>query len=350
MIKYNFQNDYSEGAHPNILDALQQSNGSQDYGYGLDAITAQTAVMIKNLIKNPSAEVHFVTGGTQANIVVLSSLMRPHEAVICADVGHINIHEAGAIEAIGHKILSVPTSDGKITPEQIQSVLLQHLPDHMALPRVVFISNATELGSTYSKDELKNLSVICRENGLLLYMDGARLATALCTKTNDVTLADIAQLTDVFYIGGTKNGALLGEAIIFNSAQLARDFRYHIKQRGGLLAKGRLLSIQFSELFKNNLWFNLAENANGAAEIIRQGLLKNGIKFFSKSETNLIFPILKNSLIDALEKQYGFYRWKELSEGYSAIRIVTSWATSKLTAQAFVDDVEKLLFTEITPL
>ena len=249
MQKYSFKNDYSEGCHPNILEALIKSNLVQQNGYGYDDYSNEARELIKQKIKNTNADIYFVSGGTQANLLVISSILRPHESVISAETGHIFTNETGAIEATGHKIHGIITDDGKLKPEHIQSVLDSHTnKPHQLKQRLVYISNSTEIGTIYQKHELKQLYEFCQSNDLYLFLDGARIGQALTSEINDVTMENIANFTDVFYLGGTKNGALLGEAIVITNDKLKEDFGFHIKQKGALLAKGRLLGIQFLEL------------------------------------------------------------------------------------------------------
>ena len=262
MYKYHFQNDYSEGAHPRILETLSKTNLIQQAGYGEDQFCLEAAELIRRAIDSPDADVHFVSGGTQANFTVLSSFLRPFESVIAVDSGHICVHETGAIESTGHKIHAVQGRDGKITPAEVQAVVTAHDDEHMVRPRAVYISQSTEVGTIYSASELRTLSAVCRALNLILYLDGARLGSALTSRSADLALPELAGLVDAFYIGGTKNGALLGEAIVINNPLLQPDFRYAIKQKGGLLSKGRLLGIQFLELFKDGLYFDLARHAN----------------------------------------------------------------------------------------
>ncbi|HEY4540235.1 MAG TPA: aminotransferase class I/II-fold pyridoxal phosphate-dependent enzyme, partial [Faecalibacter sp.] len=240
MKKYSFKNDYSEGAHPAILQRLMETNLQQTIGYGEDEFCDEARAWIKTYLQKDSA-IHFVSGGTQANLIVISSMLKPHESVIAVESGHIAVHETGAIEATGHKVNTVPTIDGKMTIDEIQNVLNLHTDEHMVKPKMVYISNSTEVGSVYTKAELTAIYDFCQANQLYLFVDGARLGSALTSSKSDLTLEDFANLTDVFYIGGTKNGALIGEAIIINTPQLNEDFRYHIKQKGGMLAKGRLI-------------------------------------------------------------------------------------------------------------
>src|SRR3989344_1288586 len=289
--KYLFFNDYSEGAHPRILDALAKTNLVQELGYGEDSLCVEATHLIKTEIANPGADIHFVSGGTQANLTVLASLLRPYESIVAPITAHINIHEAGAIEATGHKIHGVPCADGKLTSESIREVVAQHTDEHIVKPKAVFISHATEVGTVYKKEELEAISKVCKELNLHLYLDGARLGSALVAADADLKLPEIAKLADVFYIGGTKNGALIGEAIVIINPSLKENFRYYIKQRGGLLAKGRILGAQFLELFKDGLFLELARHANMCAGRLSRGIAECGYTFLAPSSTNQIFPI-----------------------------------------------------------
>ncbi len=337
-MKYNFKNDYSEGCHPKILEALIQTNLESQEGYGEDIYTQKARELILNKIGNKNSDIYLVSGGTQANLIVISSILKPYESVISADSGHINIHEAGAIEAVGHKINSIKSDDGKIYIEDIQRVLREHdEAPHVVKPKMVYISNSTELGTVYKKDELKKISNFCKSNDLYLFLDGARLGSALSSKDNDLTLEDLSQLLDIFYIGGTKNGALLGEAIVINNDNLKKDFAYNLKQKGALMSKGRVLGVQFMTLFKDNLFFDLANHANLMAQKIARSMQERGFLFLCEPQTNQIFPILPNNLIKKLEKQYGFYIWKKMDKENSAIRLVTSWATKESIVDEFID-------------
>lgn len=327
MAKHSFKNDYSEGCHPNILKALSETNFCQQAGYGEDEYSLEAARLIREKIENPEAAVHFVSGGTQANLIVISSALRSHECVIAATTAHINVHETGAIEATGHKVETVDTADGKLSPKSILTVLAKCTDEHIVKPRMVYISNSTEIGTHYTLPELKALSACCREHDLYLFMDGARLASALCAEDNDITMPHLAKYTDVFYIGGTKNGALLGEAIVINKPELNRDFRYHLKQRGALMAKGRLLGVQFLELFKENLFFELAQQANRLAGKMVDAFTEAGYPLLTISYTNQIFPILPYEVVEKLQEKFDFYIWQKLNDKEAAIRLVTSWAT-----------------------
>ena len=342
-MKYSFKNDYAEGAHPRILEALLRTNLQQQNGYGLDEFSLAAEQLILNLSKSPNSSVHFVSGGTQANIIVISALLRPHESVIAADSGHIFTNETGAIEATGHKVHGVPTADGKLRTDDIQEVLVQHTnKPHQVKQKIVYISNATEVGTFYTKRELQDLSEFCRRHNLYLFMDGARLGNALTADGSDLTLEDVARLTDVYYLGGTKNGALLGEAIVINNTEVQDEFGFHIKQKGGMLAKGRLLGIQFQELLRDNLYFDLARHANTQAMRIKEAFQQAGCTFLSDTYTNQIFPVLTNNQIDKLSANFDFYVWKKVSEEKSAIRIITSWATVEDSVDVFIREIEEM--------
>lgn len=339
MYKYSFFNDYSEGAHPSILELLAKTNLDQELGYGEDRISSQAKELIRASLENIDADIHFVSGGTQANLIILASVLKPYESVISANSGHINVHEAGAIEATGHKINAVEVKDGKLTVEEIKKIVESHTDEHMVKPRVVFVSNSTELGTLYKKEELATISTYCRLNNLYLHLDGARLGSALTSTESDLSLADVSKLVDIFYIGGTKNGALLGEAIVIINPELKANFRYHLKQHGALLAKGRAVGSQFVGLFTNNLYFDLAKHANAMALKLSSGMKEMGYGFLTNSTTNQIFPIFPNSLISKLQEPYGFYTWANVDESHSAVRFVTSWATKEEKVDEFLNDL-----------
>ena len=326
---YSFKNDYTVTAHPRLLQALGETSLEQDEGYGLDRHSLAAADHIRSYLGpcGETADIHFLCGGTQTNMVALAAFLRPHEAVIAPDTAHICVHETGAIEATGHKIIAVPSYQGKLLPERVREVLDAHCDEHMVKPRLVKITNATELGTVYTLAELETLGVLCRERGLLLYIDGARLGYALTAEGNDVRLSDLCRLADAFYIGGTKNGALLGEALVLCNDALKDDFRYLVKQRGAMLAKGRVLGVQFEELFRDGLYFELARHGNTMARAICSGLRAMGHTFLTDSTSNQIFPILPNTLIQKLEKDWMFYVWQTISGEHTAIRLVTDWAT-----------------------
>lgn len=338
---YSFKNDYAEGAHPRILQTLIDSNYVQEDGYGEDSFTQKAIELLKERLGRQDVDIHLLSGGTQTNLTSISAFLRPHEAAIAASTGHIFTHETGAIEATGHKVISVETKDGKLNPSLIKEVLDLHTDEHMVKPKLVYLSNSTEIGSIYMKSELTDLSDFCKKHNLILYMDGARLGSALCSDENDLKLSDIPSLVDAFYIGGTKNGALLGEALVICSNSLKEDFRFHLKQKGALLAKGRLLGIQFYELFRDDLFFELAQHANKMATILREECSNAHFSFLTYSPSNQIFPILPNTLIAELQKNYAFIIWQKVDSTHSAIRLVTSWATKEEKVRAFVEDMKK---------
>ena len=341
-MKYSFKNDYSEGAHPRILEAIVSTNLIQQDGYGEDLYCQEARALILKSMASTSADIHFVSGGTQANLIVISTILRPHESVIAVETGHINVHETGAIEATGHKVCVAPSADGKLTPDLIRSVVNGHPDEHMVKPKLAYISNATEIGTIYTKEDLLALRETCNELGLYLFMDGARLGSALCSRATNLQMSDLKDLVDVFYIGGTKNGALLGEAIVINNPALQADFRYMMKQRGALLAKGRLLGIQFRELFKDDLLFDLAKHANKMAFKISDRMAELGYNFLGTPQANLFFPILPNTMIEKLHEKYGFYANEIIDADHTAVRIVTSWATPEAVVNAFIQDIETL--------
>lgn len=283
-----------------------------------------------------------LVGGTQVNLTAISAFLRPHQAVIGAETSHINCHETGAIEATGHKVIIMKTDDGKLTPSLIQKVVDSHSDEHMVQPKLVYISNSTELGTLYTKSELKELHKCCKENKLILYLDGARLGSALVAEENDLSLSDIASLVDAFYIGGTKNGALFGEALVICNEKLKEDFRYFIKQKGGLLAKGRVLGIQFEELFKDNLYFELAKHSNKMAILLKDALREKGYEFLTDSFTNQQFPILPKEVAEKLSEKYSFNIERVIDDKNIAIRLVTSWATKEKNVLEFIEYLKQI--------
>ena len=339
---YSFTNDYSEGAHSRILNALVETNLEQTGGYSTDYHTDKAINLLKKKIEREDVDIHLLVGGTQVNLTAISAFLRPHQAAIGADTSHINCHETGAIESTGHKVITMKTDDGKLTPSLIQKVVDTHTDEHMVQPKLVYISNSTELGTLYKKSELEELHKCCKKNNLLLYLDGARLGTALVSEENDLTLANIAKLVDAFYIGGTKNGALFGEALVICNNVLKEDFRYLIKQKGGLLAKGRLLGIQFEELFKDDLYFDIARHANKMAILLKNALKEKGYKFLTNSSTNQQFPILPNDIIKKLSEKYSFNFERVIDKDNTAIRLVTSWATNEANVLEFIEDLKSI--------
>lgn len=335
-----FNCDYNEGAHPRIMERLMATNMEQTPGYGVDEYCQEAAESIKRLCKDEKLDVHFLVGGTQANLTVISAALRSHQGVMAASTGHINVHETGAIESCGHKVLVIPSEDGKITAAQVRNMYEAHVEDesaeHMVQPKMVYISNPTELGTIYSNEELKELHNVCSENGLILYMDGARLAYGLAAEDNTLDLPSIAQYCDVFYIGGTKVGTLFGEAVVIRNEMIQEDFRYLIKQKGGMLAKGRLLGLQFAELFKDGLYEEMGKHADRLADKIREACILKGYPFLVENKTNQIFAVLPDDKLELLKPNYSYSYYERIDEKHSAVRFCTSWATKE-------EDVEKLV-------
>ncbi len=341
-----FESDYAEGAHPRILEKLILTNEEQTPGYGVDIYCDRARQLIKNLCQKDDCDVHFLVGGTQTNLIVISSILRPYQGVISAISGHINTHETGAIEATGHKVLAVESEDCKITAAQVKAVCDQHHQDagrvHKVQPGMVYISQPTEYGTLYSLEELTNLSRVCKEYHLPLFVDGARLGYGMVSQINDVWMSDLANLCDVFYIGGTKIGALFGEAVVISNDAYKQGFRYNIKQRGGLLAKGRLLGLQFETLFEDNLYFEMSLHAVKLSMQLRQAFTEKGFELLYDSYTNQQFPILPNDVLEKLSKKYSFTYWKAIDELHSAVRLCTSWATKEEYVEQLVADIKAL--------
>lgn len=340
-----FECDYSEGAHPKVLQKLIDTNYEQTAGYSEDNYCVQAARRIKGRCGRPDADVHFLVGGTQTNLTLISAALRPHQGVISAATGHINVHESGAIEATGHKVLEIVCTDGKLTAVQIKKVCDDHYNDvtheHMVQPRLVYISNPTEIGTMYSLTELAAIREVCTRNHLYLYLDGARLGYALCAQGNDLELVDIADLCDAFYIGGTKLGTLFGEALVICNEELKRDFRYIIKQKGGLMAKGRLLGLQFLALFENDLYLEIARHANDMAMLIKQACERAGFPFLIPSCTNQQFPILPDELLAEIGRNFTYSFWEKTDDSHSAVRFCTSWATKETDVAELINEIEK---------
>ena len=336
---YSFRNDYSEGGHPQVLQALTDTNAVQTVGYGMDPYCQAAADTIRRLCAAPDADVHFLVGGTQVNLVTIDAFLQSYEAVIAAQTGHVSTHETGAIEATGHKVCTVESRDGKLTPALVESVLAQHNgTEHMVLPRLVYISDTTEIGTIYTKAELTALRRCCDAHGLVLYLDGARLGSALTAPGNDLTLPDLAALTDAFTIGGTKNGALFGEALVLTRP--LPHYRWHMKQRGAVLAKGRLLGIQFQALLEDGLYFDLARHANQLALRLRDGIAALGYPFPVDSPSNQQFPVLPNAAVQKLQELgYEFEIDHVVDADHTCIRLVTSWATPESAMESFLRDL-----------
>ncbi|GET85406.1 hypothetical protein, conserved [Leishmania tarentolae] len=340
---YSFVNDYCAGMHPKILEMMVRDNMTQHVGYGLDSHCAEAARMIRQLTGQMDADVHFIPGGTQTNLIACSLALRPWEAVIATQLGHVSTHETGAIEATGHKVFTVPSPDGKLRIADIESALHENRTEHMVIPKLVYISNTTEVGTQYTKQELEAISRFCKDHGLYLFLDGARLASALSSPVNDLTLADIARLTDMFYIGATKAGGLFGEALILLNDALKPNARHLIKQRGALMAKGWLLGIQFEVLLKENLFLELGAHSNKMAAILKAGLEECGVQFAWASESNQLFPILANSTIAKLSNDFSMSTVEPLKDDTCIMRLCTSWATEEEECHRFVEVLKRLV-------
>lgn len=334
-----FESDYTQGATPEIIARLAETNLEMTPGYGEDEYCFAAAEKIKKECDMPSADVHFLVGGTQTNLLFISSVLRPHQGVMCAHTGHINVHETGAVEATGHKVITLPSDDGTVTAKQVRDTLDSHYNDvtheHIVQPAMVYISFPTENGTLYSKAQLTELSELCRERKIPLYLDGARLGYGLMSDKNDLTMADIARLCDAFYIGGTKVGALFGEALVITNDSYKKDFRYIEKQKGAMLAKGRLLGLQFDTLFTQGLYYKIALHAVGLAKKIRDAFEEKGIPLYFDSPTNQQFPILTDEQMEYFSEDFAFSYWCKAGDRH-AVRFCTSWATKE-------EDVDKLI-------
>ncbi|MFI3176674.1 MAG: low specificity L-threonine aldolase [Eubacteriales bacterium] len=339
----NFECDYTEGAYPKILEKMMGTNMEQTVGYGVDPYCEEAKRLIQKECGGEDVTVHFLVGGTQTNTTVIAALLRPHQGVISADAGHIACHEAGAIEATGHKVITLESREGKIVADQIKGYYEAHYADgsreHIVQPAMVYISNPTEYGTLYTKQELEELSAICKKLGLLFYLDGARLGYGLTAEGYDVTIADLAKLTDVFYIGGTKQGALFGEAVVFAQPSHARDFRYLIKQKGGMLAKGRLLGIQFQVLFEDGAYYTLARHGNEMAMKLKDAFIQKGYTLHMDTITNQQFVVLDEQQLERLSKKYLFSLWEALGNGKTVVRFCTSWATKEEHVNQLINDL-----------
>lgn len=342
-----FNNDYSEGCHEKVMERLLATNMVQTPGYGEDAYCAAAAAKIRKKCGREDVAVHFLVGGTQTNMTVIDAALRPHQGALGADTAHINVHETGAVEATGHKVLWVPHYDGKITAQQVEDTVREHYAstsfEHTVQPKLVYISNPTELGTLYTRAELESLSAVCHARGLYLFVDGARLGYGLAARGNDVTMEDLANLCDVFYIGGTKVGALFGEAVVITNPALQEDFRYLIKQHGGMLAKGRLLGVQFDALMEDDLYEKIAAHADRLADKLRHCLKELGVPFLVENTTNQLFPVLPDGVLDALAEDFVFSEQERVDETHRAVRFCTSWATKEESVDALCIRLRQLL-------
>lgn len=348
-----FDCDYCEGAHPLIMERLLATNMEQTALYGTDHYSTSAKEAIKRAIYESGyagreePEVHFLVGGTQTNTLAISAILKPYQGVLAPATGHIALHETGAIEAWGHKVLTLPEANGKITAAQVEEAYIAHYTDpsaeHMVQPGMVYISQPTETGALYSLAELEAISAVCRKRELFFYVDGARLGYGLASPDADFTLADLARLTDIFYIGGTKVGALFGEAMVIMNPALKRDFRYNIKQHGGMLAKGRLLGLQFQTLFTDNLYFKISKHAVEMAMLIKEALQECGAEFFFHGSTNQLFPIFTTAQLGKIEERFKLDYWRPADEGRHCVRICTSWATRRENVDALISYLKEVL-------
>ncbi|MDY3758526.1 MAG: aminotransferase class I/II-fold pyridoxal phosphate-dependent enzyme [Treponema sp.] len=335
-----FESDYTEGAHPKILERLNETNMIQASGYGHDEFCESAKNKIRKTINCPNAQIQFITGGTQTNQIVIDTMLKPFEGVVSAQTGHVNSHEAGAIEYTGHKVIPIPQHEGKIDGTELNDYLETFFSDgnneHMVFPGMVYISHPTEYGALYTKNELTKISSVCRKNNIPLFMDGARLGYGIMAKSSDLSLEDIAELCDVFYIGGTKCGALCGEAVVFTKNNMPQHFENLVKKHGALLAKGRLLGVQFDTLFTDNLYLEISKNAIDTAETLKKALKEKGYRFLLDSPTNQQFVILENKFMEELKKSVKFNFWEKYDKDHTVVRFATSWSTK-------MENVEKLI-------
>ena len=335
---YSFRNDYSSIAHKKVLDKLMEASNEQNSGYGEDYHTENAKRLIKEKI-GQDADIYFLVGGTQTNTTVISSVLKPYEAVIAVESGHINVHETGAVEGQGHKVITIKGKDGKIVLSEVKTILDTHMPTHMALPKMIYISEATEVGTVYTLDELKEIYAFCKENHLYLFLDGARLASGMAA--TGITFNDLGKYTDVFYIGGTKNGGYLGEAVVFNNKEIAKNFDYAQKHYGALMAKGFVASIPFEVLMDGNLYLEIGKKENECAKILKDGFKELGYNLYSDSITNQVFPIVTKELFKILEERYQVELWEKIDAKYYAIRFVTSFTTTQENCKEVLEFLKK---------
>ena len=341
-----FHNDYNRMCHPAVLEKLNAAAMEAMPGYGTDACCDRGGDLVRKLCDREDLSVHFLVGGTQANLTVIDAALRPHQGAVCAMTGHINVHETGAIEATGHKVIGLPSDDGKVTAKQVEETAVLHLSDgdreHTVQPKLVYISNSTEVGTVYSLQELRELSAVCKKYGYYLFMDGARLGYALASRDSDVTLKDIAQLCDVFYIGMTKVGAMFGECVVISNPVIAEDFRYLMKQHGGMLAKGWLLGLQFEALFEENRYFKIAKHADEMADILRDALTKLGYPLYMEGSTNQVFAILPDNVLAELSREATYCPMGRMDDSHQIARFCTSWASTEEDVQYLCELLRKL--------
>lgn len=333
-MKISFRNDYGNIGHPKILQVLLDNALTSHVGYSFDEVTLNLEEKVRKLVKQDVA-MHIIVGGTLTNLLTISKALAPYEAVISVESGHINVHETGAVEGTGHKIITVKGINGKITPNDIKEVMTLYSDCHMVKPKMVYVSNSTEIGTVYNKEELKQIYEVCKENNLYLFLDGARLPIALTSDENDMTIEDIAKYTDVFYLGGAKNGLPLGEMLIIKDKGINENFKYHLKNRGGMVSKGFFLSYMFDEYIKNDFYLELALIANNSAKYLKDKFREIGVEIVYPNATNQIFVRLDNQKIEELLRKFDFEMWEKGSEK-SVVRFVTSWSTK-------IEDCDKLL-------
>ncbi len=342
-----FNSDYQEGAHPRILERMMRINLEQNPGYGEDGICEEARGILRRECAAPDLDVHFLVGGTQTNFTFLAAALRCHQGAICAETGHIACHETGSVEATGHKVIALPQRDGKITAAQVDEYCRLHFSDasheHMVMPKVVYLSEPTELGTVYTRAELTAMRAACDRWKLYLYVDGARLGYGMASEACDVDLPFLARTADAFYIGGTKQGALFGEALVIVSDALKPDFRYVLKQKGGMLAKGWLLGVQFSELFRDGLYYELSTHAQNLAMKLKAALAAMGVPMLVDSPTNQQFPILPDEVLARLREKYSYSEQQRMDAGHCAVRFCTSWATPEANVDQLIADLKELL-------
>lgn len=344
-MKHSFYDDYSEGVHPELLKYISEHNTDSQLTYGRDEYSKLAAERVKKAFGTPNADVHFLPTGTACNVIGLKSMLRAVEGVIAPASGHINTHETGALEAHGHKIIWIDTPDGKLTPALIDEALARYEDEHTVIPKVVYLTQVTELGTVYTKEELKTVIDYAKSKDLYTFLDGARLAMAVASKAANMTMEDVGGLgLDMFYVGGTKNGGMYGEALIIQNDLFKKDFRHFIKQRGGMMAKGRFIGLQFARFFdEDNLYFNLASHANNMAQLLYDGLKGAGVEFDLAADANQVFPILDNEVYRQLSQEYGFYPWNKVGDSKTKVRFVCSWATSQEQVEALIADAQKAI-------
>jgi len=338
---YRFDSDYMEGCHPSILKRMEETNFDQAAGYGNDCWCDNAKRMIREFCGNPDADIHFLVGGTQVNAAVITALLKPYQGVLSSDCGHINVHETGAVEHNGHKVLALPSNNGKITAAQLDKAIKEHWSlgnrEHVVMPGMVYLTFPTEYGTIYSRAELRDIYAVCKKADLPLYIDGARLGYGLAGVGCDIDIRDLSTLCDAFTIGGTKQGAMMGEALVFNNVALSKDFRYAIKMSGAMLAKGRFLGIQFETLMQDDLYMKLSRSAVKKAQRIKDAFVSKGYTMLMESPTNQQFPVISNEIIRELREKFSFEIWENVDSEHTAVRFCTSWATTEEATEELIN-------------